>query len=277
MSDVRTSLEVYRGMREELEAAVLPLATSVDGRGFHFQTSLHGLEFEPGGYVTLDARRLHSARADPVARPHHTWTATGPGMPGQIRIRVGQGEGVVLDGDGRPFHDGSVRRATSDDVKQLDRPDQARPGAAGGRRAGAGAGRALRTRRGRIWPPHVSVWPVRLGQDLCARRAARAPDDGDQRARGRTRSQLGLCAPGRAARRRAARARGALPGCRRHGWRAHGDDGPGRRAGALPRPELSLAGGRVAAGPAGRPRGVLPAARAGGGRKPAQRRGHRAL
>ena len=116
MTDVHADLEVYRGMREELEAAVLPLATSVDGRGFHFQTSLHGLEFEPGGYVTIDAQG--SMRLGQILSLELTHVeATGPGMPGQIRIRVGQGEGVVLEGDGRPFHDGSVRRATSDDVK----------------------------------------------------------------------------------------------------------------------------------------------------------------
>ena len=95
-------------MREELEASVLPLATSVDGRGFHFQTSLHGLEFEPGGYVTLDAGG--STRLGQILSLDLTTVeATGPGMPGPVRIRVGQGEGVVLDGDGRPFHDGSVQ------------------------------------------------------------------------------------------------------------------------------------------------------------------------
>lgn len=128
MNDLRASLEVYRGMREELEAAVLPLATSVDGRAFHFQTSLHGLEFQPGGYVTLDARG--STRLGQILSLDLTHVeATGPGMPGQIRIRVGEGEGVVLDGDGRPFHDASVRRATSDDVRGwIDRtkPDRAR-------------------------------------------------------------------------------------------------------------------------------------------------------
>ena len=116
VTDVRADLEVYRGMREELEAAVLPLATSVDGRGFHFQTSLHGLEFEAGGYVALDAQG--STRLGQILSLDLTHVeATGPGMPGQIRIRVGQGEGVVVEGDGRPFHDASVRRATSDDVR----------------------------------------------------------------------------------------------------------------------------------------------------------------
>jgi hypothetical protein len=36
VTDVHASLEEYRGMREALEAALLPLATSVDGRRFDF-------------------------------------------------------------------------------------------------------------------------------------------------------------------------------------------------------------------------------------------------
>ena len=47
MTDVQASLEEYRGVREALETAVLPLATSVDGRRFRFQTTLHGLELRP--------------------------------------------------------------------------------------------------------------------------------------------------------------------------------------------------------------------------------------
>jgi len=37
MTDVHASLEEYRGTREALEAALLPLATSVDGRRFTHQ------------------------------------------------------------------------------------------------------------------------------------------------------------------------------------------------------------------------------------------------
>ena len=54
MIDVQASLEEYRGLRETLEKAVLPLATSVDGRRFSFQSSLHRLELEAGGYVAID-------------------------------------------------------------------------------------------------------------------------------------------------------------------------------------------------------------------------------
>lgn len=47
-------LETFRETRRNLEASVLPLATSVDGRRFSFQASLHGLQMEVGGYVVLD-------------------------------------------------------------------------------------------------------------------------------------------------------------------------------------------------------------------------------
>ena len=56
MTDVRDSLEEYRGTREAVETALLPLATSVDGRRFGFQVSLHGLELEPGGYVVIEGK-----------------------------------------------------------------------------------------------------------------------------------------------------------------------------------------------------------------------------
>ena len=53
--------------------------------------------------------------------------ATGPGLP-QVRIRLGSGEGVVLDGDGRPFHDALARPALPDEVRawlERARPERA--------------------------------------------------------------------------------------------------------------------------------------------------------
>ena len=114
MIDVQASLQEYRDVREALERAVLPLATSVDGRRFSFQTSLHDLELEAGGYVTIDGdgpRRLGQVESLEL----HSDDATGPGLP-QVRIRAGRGEGVVLDGDGRPFHDATMQPASPDEV-----------------------------------------------------------------------------------------------------------------------------------------------------------------
>ena len=112
--DVRASLEEYRGVREQLERAALPLATSVDGRRFVFQTSLHELDLEVGGYVALEgggAKRLGQV----LSLDLHWEDAVAPGLP-EVRIRVGKGEGVILEGDSRPFHDAAVSRAGPEDV-----------------------------------------------------------------------------------------------------------------------------------------------------------------
>lgn len=53
-SELAVQLESFRVARRKLESSVLPLATSVDGRRFAFQASLHGLQFQVGGYVVLD-------------------------------------------------------------------------------------------------------------------------------------------------------------------------------------------------------------------------------
>ena len=114
MTDVRALLEEYRDVREELERAVLPLATSVDGRRFSFQTTLYGLELEPGGYVSL-ASDGSTRLGQVLSLELETQDASGPGLP-QVRIRAGGGEGVVLDGDERPFHDAIVQPAKPDEV-----------------------------------------------------------------------------------------------------------------------------------------------------------------
>ena len=114
MTDVEASLEEYRDVREALERAVLPLATSVDGRRFSFQTSLHGLELEAGGYVTIDGGDS-TGLGQVLSLELRTQDATTPGLP-QVRIRAGGGDGVVLDADGRPFHDALIRPAPPDQV-----------------------------------------------------------------------------------------------------------------------------------------------------------------
>jgi hypothetical protein len=47
-------LDSFRAARREVEASVLPLATSVDGRRFTFQASLYSLQLQVGGYAVLD-------------------------------------------------------------------------------------------------------------------------------------------------------------------------------------------------------------------------------
>jgi DNA helicase HerA-like ATPase len=114
MTDVQASLDRYRKVREELERSVLPLATSVDGSRFTFQTSLHGLELEAGGYVTLDGGG-ESRLGQVLSLELRTQDASGPDLP-QVLIRIGSGEGVVLEGDGHPFHDARVQLAQPERV-----------------------------------------------------------------------------------------------------------------------------------------------------------------
>jgi hypothetical protein len=108
----------YRRVRRELERIILPLATSVDGRQFMFQASLHQLLLETGGYVVLenqDQRRLGQIL---TMRPDSA-SATDVGFDGtksNIVIRSARGEGVILDGDLRPFHDAHVRPAEPGEV-----------------------------------------------------------------------------------------------------------------------------------------------------------------
>ena len=64
-----------------------------------------------------------------------------------------------------------------------------------------GAGPGARARRGRVRSPHVPVRAVGLGQDLRARRAARAAAAGHEPADRRAGPELRLRAPARAARR----------------------------------------------------------------------------
>jgi DNA helicase HerA-like ATPase len=115
VTDHVAELEEYRGLREEIETSILPLATSVDGRRFEFQASLHGLELEAGGYVSVDAggeTRLGQVLS--LSMEQHEAGALD--RAGRILIRTAKGEGALLDGGGRPFHDGLVRRATPDEV-----------------------------------------------------------------------------------------------------------------------------------------------------------------
>jgi DNA helicase HerA-like ATPase len=113
-------LDEYRSLRQDLEQAVAATATSVDGRRFEFQASLHGLALQTGGYVDLGDGRLGQVLSLEAA------TAEGPDLAvsldegaearSRITLRHARGEGVVLEGGGAPFHDAPVRPAAPDEV-----------------------------------------------------------------------------------------------------------------------------------------------------------------
>jgi DNA helicase HerA-like ATPase len=116
MTDLQAALEDYRRVRAELETSVLPLATSVDGHSFEFQVSLHNIELEPGGYVAIETGDA-SGLGQILSLDLIHLDATAPGVAGQVRVRAGGGIGVVLQSDGRPFHDARVRPAASAEVR----------------------------------------------------------------------------------------------------------------------------------------------------------------
>jgi hypothetical protein len=123
-SEFGPQLDTYREVRRSLEVSVLPLATSVDGRRFSFQASLHGLEVQVGGYVVLEGggtRRLGQVLTLELDRqPVTELTLPAAGAPEartQVQIQYARGEGAVLEGDWTPFHDVLVRVASATEVQ----------------------------------------------------------------------------------------------------------------------------------------------------------------
>ena len=121
-----SQLDTFREVRRSLEASILPLATSVDGRRFSFQASLHGLELQVGSYVVLEGsgtRRLGQVLTlgldrQPVTELMLPAEAAGaPEARTEIQIRYAHGEGAVLEGDWAPFHDVLVHTAAGAEVR----------------------------------------------------------------------------------------------------------------------------------------------------------------
>ena len=116
-------LEEYRALRSSLEERILPIATSLEGRRFELQAPV-GLALSPGGYVMLEGDgeprlgQVLSERLEQVDAAEVGWEqgGEGPSVRTRLVIRAVRGEGVVLSGDGAPFHDATIRPATGDEV-----------------------------------------------------------------------------------------------------------------------------------------------------------------
>ena len=108
----------YRELRETIERGTLPLATSVDGRTFELQASLHGLHLRRGAYVALESDG--GTRLGQVTHlAQHSVAADVEGTPGSrssIVVRLAVGTGLLLD-HGEPFHDARIRPAEPEEVK----------------------------------------------------------------------------------------------------------------------------------------------------------------
>jgi hypothetical protein len=120
---VQEGLARFRALRRELEASVLPLATSLDGRRFAFQASLHNLELRLGGYVVVEhggERLLGQVLAIEVTEAGAAQLDLAAGeesLHAGVTIRFARGRGALLEGGGAPFHDATVRAATVDEVR----------------------------------------------------------------------------------------------------------------------------------------------------------------
>ena len=120
MSGIGDRLEAFRALRAEAEAAILPLARSVDGRSFAFQSKLDGLELRLGGYVMLEGgsgppalgqvRALDAAEVDAGEVGLAGDEPGGVDVRARLPLRIARGEGVILDGGGTPFNDRMVGR-----------------------------------------------------------------------------------------------------------------------------------------------------------------------
>jgi hypothetical protein len=120
MGEIREKVEEGRRLRRELEAQILPVATSLDGRVFRFEAAL-GLDLQPGGYVTLEVdgrdvlgqivevrvvRREGPQVDGAVTEMNTAFRAT-------ISVSYAEGGGLVLE-DAPPFHDASLQPAAPD-------------------------------------------------------------------------------------------------------------------------------------------------------------------
>jgi hypothetical protein len=119
-------LDSFRTARRDIEASVLPLATSVDGRRFTFQASLYTLDLQVGAYAVLDdggvprLGQILALELDRQPLAELTLPAAAGGTPEartEVQIRYARGEGVVIDGDLAPFHDALIRVATEVEVR----------------------------------------------------------------------------------------------------------------------------------------------------------------
>jgi DNA helicase HerA-like ATPase len=123
---IEDSLERFRAVRRDLEVSVLPLASSVDGRRFTFQASLHDLQLRHGGYVALGDDGLGQVLSLEMGQRGGADLDL-PGVHTEVTIRHAHGEGVVVEGDGAPFHDALIRPAVPEEVGAwLDRTRPAR-------------------------------------------------------------------------------------------------------------------------------------------------------
>jgi DNA helicase HerA-like ATPase len=119
-------LAEYRDVRDQLEALIQPLATSLDGRSFSYQAPV-ALTLQAGGYVVLEGEgrtalgqvlelELTLFEGSELAG---TLGDDGTGYRTHVRVRAATGHGTILDRAAVPMPTASIRPARADEVGAL--------------------------------------------------------------------------------------------------------------------------------------------------------------
>src|SRR4051794_685022 len=106
VAELREHVSAYRILRGELEQAILPLASSLDGLTFEFQASLHDLPYRSGGYVVLESpggwRLGQVVTLETSTYAAAAEVAPGAGTDATIRHARGGGRGPETGGTSLP-------------------------------------------------------------------------------------------------------------------------------------------------------------------------------
>ena len=128
--NLAAALADFDSLRRRLESSIVAGATSVDGRTFSYQAPVGSRVVSPGGFVSLvdGERRALGQVLDQVLAvregPSTGATLDEAGLGGgenlalrtNVRLRVIEGTGRILRGDGQPFVDARIEASTADEV-----------------------------------------------------------------------------------------------------------------------------------------------------------------
>ena len=127
------AIDRFRDLQRRFEEAIPSTAVSIDGRTFTYRVGAGKRVAPPGDFVALvqeDARRLGQVvTQELVVRdgPEVGASLAGESLSGdgaldvqaKMQVRVVEGHGVILRGDGAPFVDAAVEPASGEDIEQL--------------------------------------------------------------------------------------------------------------------------------------------------------------
>ena len=134
--DLGAAIGRFRDLRRRFEEAIPATAVSIDGRSFEYRIAIGSAVPPPGGFVALvdgERRRLGQVITQELVTrdgPGVGASLDGAGLTGQgsldvqatVQVRVVEGTGVVLSGDGSPFVDAEIEDASGAEIAELARP-----------------------------------------------------------------------------------------------------------------------------------------------------------